>query len=349
MYLVAGGDFEGRGGTRDPGRAGGAIEVDALLAAEGLDANDPGGEVERGGGCFAGRGEGDREVLGAHAQRGMVEGPPSREDERAAGEGAVAVPGEGELVDGRGAEEGRDEEVAGLVVDVAGCAHLLQPPTLHYRNALSQRQGLGLVVSDEDHGRAEAVVERGNLVAGPQPQPGVQVGERLVEEEDAGIAHHGAAQRDALLLSPGQLAGTAREEVRQSEHVGRSPHPLLDLLPARTAHLQPESQVPGDGHVRVEGVALEDHRHVALARGEIVHGPPPDPHLPRRRLLQPGDQAQQGALSAPRRAHEHHEFAWTDLEVHRGHRGHVSEALLHAPQDDGLGHGRHGSMSSQST
>ena len=94
-------------------------------------------------------------------------------------------------------------------------------------------------------------MQRRDLVARAQPQSGVEVGERLVEEEDARIADHRAAQRNALLLSPGQLPGTSRQQVIEPQDPGRPVHPLLDLGAVRSPHAKPETQVLRDGHVRI--------------------------------------------------------------------------------------------------
>ena len=45
----------------------------------------------------------------------------------------------------------------------------------------------------------------------------------------------------------------------------------VDLLLRQFAHLQVEPQVVAHGHVRIERVALEDHRHVAIPRRDIGH------------------------------------------------------------------------------
>ena len=57
-------------------------------------------------------------------------------------------------------------------------------------------------------------------------QLGVEVRERLVEQEDLGVADDGAAERDALALTAGELARLALEPFADAENVGR----LLDAL-----------------------------------------------------------------------------------------------------------------------
>ena len=51
------------------------------------------------------------------------------------------------------------------------------------------------------------------LDAGLEAELGVEVGERLVEEEEPRLADDGAGERDALLLAAGELAGAAGEQV----------------------------------------------------------------------------------------------------------------------------------------
>ena len=67
--------------------------------------------------------------------------------------------------------------------------------------------------------------------------------------------------------------------------------------------------------MRVEGVVLEDHRHVAGLRRQVVHDLPADPHRPRGDVLEPGDHPQRRRLAAARRADEDDELAVLDLEV----------------------------------
>ncbi len=68
-----------------------------------------------------------------------------------------------------------------------------------------------------------------DLGAHRDAQLGVEVRQRLVEQEDLRIAHDGAAHGDALALAAGKLARVALEQRRQAEDVGGAPHPGLDL------------------------------------------------------------------------------------------------------------------------
>src|SRR3712207_9507796 len=61
---------------------------------------------------------------------------------------------------------------------------LLHDAVLEYHDPVRHRHGLGLVVGDVDGRHADAVVQFGDLGAHLTPKLGVEVGERLVHEED---------------------------------------------------------------------------------------------------------------------------------------------------------------------
>ena len=78
-------------------------------------------------------------------------------------------------------------------------------PAPHHDDPLGQRHRLDLVVRDVDDGGAHLVVQLLDLGAHLAAQLGVEIGQRLVEEEGDRLAHHRAAHRDALALSAREL------------------------------------------------------------------------------------------------------------------------------------------------
>ena len=98
------------------------------------------------------------------------------------------------------------------------------------------------------------------------PQLGIEVGQRLVEEEHLRIAHDGAAHGYTLALAARKVAGVALQIGRQIEYLGGLRHLLGDLLLGALRDPQAEAHVLCHRHVRVEGVGLEDHRQVTLLR-----------------------------------------------------------------------------------
>ena len=112
----------------------------------------------------------------------------------------------------RRAHEAGDEEVGRAVVDRLRLVELLQLALVHDRDARGERHRLDLVVGDVDRGLADAVVQLLDLGAHLDAELGVEVGERLVEEEERRVADQRPAHGDALALAAGELAGLALQE-----------------------------------------------------------------------------------------------------------------------------------------
>ena len=144
----------------------------------------------------------------------------------------------------------------------------------------------------------------------------------------------GSSIRNAVRLAgrspgPSRRAGAGRPRARpgagRAAPRGRAAAPPRSTRVAissfgRPAHLEPVAEVLADGHVRVERVALEDHRDVAVARRQVGDVAAADRDRPRGHLLEPGDHAQERRLAAARGPDEHHELAVCDLERRRRRR-----------------------------
>ena len=107
---------------------------------------------------------------------------------------------------------------------------------------------------------------------------------------------------------------------------------VLDLLlDDRGIHLrqaQREGHVVVDAHVRIQRVALEDHRQVALAAGRVGDVAAVELEAAAVDLGEPGDHAQQGGLAAAGGADEDDELALLDGQVHALDGAVLAEDLL---------------------
>ena len=120
------------------------------------------------------------------------------------------------------ADEARDEQVARVVVELERRADLLDDAALQHDDLVGQRHRLDLVVGDVDHGRVELVVQPRELDPHLHAQGGVEVGQRLVEQEHLGLAHDGAADGDALALAARQLLGLAVQQLVELQDAAAS-------------------------------------------------------------------------------------------------------------------------------
>src|SRR5690606_19443366 len=261
---------------------------------------------------------------------GQLTGRP--EIEVRAGDAAV-LDGADHEVHGWRSDEAGDELVRGPVVEVDRRVHLLDVAVLHDHDARAHRHGLDLVVGHVDGRHGKALVQLQDGGAHLDAQLGVEVRERLVHEEDLGLANDRAAQRDALPLTAGQLAGTAVEQVLDLEDAGCLADPAVDICLGRAPEAQAERHVLVDVHVRVQRVVLEDHRDVAVLGRDVVDDPVTDAAGTFGDLLQAGDHAQRGGLAATGGTYEDHELLVLDLEVEVGDCHDVAEALVDVLED----------------
>ena len=159
-----------------------------------------------------------------------------------------------------------DEAVRRAVVELERRADLLDHPAVQHHDAVGHGHRLGLVVGDVDHGGVELGVEPAELDPHLRAERGVEVGERLVEEEDLGRAGDGAADGDALLLAAGELLRALVEVLADAQDRGGARHRGVDLGLRPAGHLEREAHVLAHGHVRVERVVLEHHGDAAVRR-----------------------------------------------------------------------------------
>src|SRR6266568_4967637 len=87
--------------------------------------------------------------------------------------------------------------------------------------------------------------------------------------------------------------GTDAQDVRRPGHLG------VPLAPRNTLRAKGKHDVLVDGLVRVERVALEDHRDLARPRWQPGDDATADEHVALGGLLEPGDHPQQRRLAAP--------------------------------------------------
>jgi hypothetical protein len=149
-------------------------------------------------------------------------------------------------------------------------------------------------VGDVDAGDLQIFVQLADLQPHLHPQLGVQVGQRLIEQEDLGLAHDAAPHGHALALAAGKLAGLAVEQVAQLENLGGVANAAVDFVHVHAAHLEAVGHVLVDRHVGIKRVILEDHGDIAVGGLEPVDHPAFDGDLAAADLLQPGDETQQG-------------------------------------------------------
>ena len=120
-----------------------------------------------------------------------------------------------------------------------------------------------------------------------------KVRKRLVEEEDLRIPDDSPAHCDPLALTSAHLLREPVEKMGDPQELSGLFNTFVDLRFVELADLQREGDVFAHRHVRIERVALKNHRDVTIFRFKVVNHLVADPDRTARRRLKPGQSAQQ--------------------------------------------------------
>jgi hypothetical protein len=216
-----------------------------------------------------------------------------------------------------------------VIVQLLRRIDLLQDAILHDGDAAGHGHGFHLVVRHINEGGGQALVQAGELGARLHAQLRIQVRQRLVEKEHGRLTHDGATHGDALALTTGELLGLAVQQVANVQNVGGFFYAAVDLRFGSLAQFQTKGHVVIDTHVRVQSIALEHHRDVAILGWDIIHNTIADQDIPLGDLLQPCQHAQAGGLAAARRTHEDDEFLVLDVDVEVADCSDIAVPLVH--------------------
>ena len=242
-----------------------------------------------------------------------------------------------ELVDG--AEEGIDERRCRVRVNVADAAGLFHLALVHEHELVGKLERLVLVVGDEQGGDVQLLVQAAEPAAQLLAHLGIERAERLVEQQHARLDRERARKRDALSLAAGELRGVTLglpielHEFQELVHAAAN-FGLGRPLPS-AFDTQPEGDILEHGEVAEQRVVLEHEADLALTHVRVRGVLAIDDDLARIRKVEPGDDAQERRLSAPRRAEQRHELAGGDVDAHPVERDEAAEGLADVLNFDG--------------
>ncbi len=167
----------------------------------------------------------------------------------------------------------------------------------------------------EDGGEPERALQALDLDLHVETQVAVERGERLVEQQDRRLDRERTGERHPLLLAARELARQAIAEAAELHRLEEAVDLGGDLGPARAAGTQAIGDVLRHGHVRKQGVVLEDDADVALVGRQVIDRRAVDPHPAGDLADKAGDDAEQGGLAAARRPEQRHDLAGLDRQA----------------------------------
>ena len=228
---------------------------------------------------------------------------------------------------------------------VAGCSNsssgepiCSRRPPVQDRDPVPELERLLLLVRHEERGDSDLADRSLQLAPRVLPQRGIEVGERLVEQQHAGARRQRPREGDALLLAARNLGDPAVLEAGQAgelEHLGDA---ASGFLPAPALRDQSEGHVLSGRHVRKERVMLEDHAETPLLGRKRRDVFALDEDAPRVGRLETGDEAQDGRLAAARGPEQGHDLAASGRQRHAARHRSVAETLLEVFERQETGH-----------
>ena len=131
----------------------------------------------------------------------------------------------------RRSDEVGDELGARPLVDFARRADLLDMALVHHRDRVRERERLALVVGHVDRGDPELALQAFQLEAHQLAQLRVEVGERLIEEQQLRLHDERPREREALLLAARELGRLAVGKLVQLHRRQHAQHLVADFRP----------------------------------------------------------------------------------------------------------------------
>src|SRR5262245_16265319 len=235
-----------------------------------------------------------------------------------------------EQVQRRIAHETGHVQVSRPSVDVGWRADLADAAGDEHRDAVGDREHLGGVGGGPDGGRGSLREAPADGAAEAVPELGVEMGDRLVEDEDPRVLHERPAERRALPLAAGELRGPAVLEVLQLDEAQELANALGQRLPRegrRSRRPEGEGHVVEDRQVRVERVRLEHDGDASPIGRHAGHPLSVQADLAARRRLDSGHDPAEGGLPRARGAGHAQDLAWRDREADGVERLRTTPAL----------------------
>ena len=170
-----------------------------------------------------------------------------------------------------GADELRREPRVRVVVDVLGSTELDDLAIAHHRNLVGECQRFELVVRDEQRGDLQALREHLEFDAHVVTELGVEVRERLVEQQRLRLTDERTRKGETLLLAAGQLRSRTALQAIEAHQSERLHHAILHLSFGQfaLALCERERNIIEHVHVRPDSVGLEHHADGALVRRDV--------------------------------------------------------------------------------
>ena len=147
-------------------------------------------------------------------------------------------------------------------------------------------------------------------------QFGVQVGQRLVQQQHWRLNHQSASQSHPLALSAREFPGVALRQIAQVHQSQSRGHALGTFGLGHGAHLQAKTHILGHRHVGKQRIALKHNAQAARVRGFVGDVLAIQKNVTFAGFYKAGHHLQRGGFAAARRPQQGDELAFFNAQVH---------------------------------
>jgi hypothetical protein len=198
-------------------------------------------------------------------------------------------------------------------IDIFGSGDLREMPVNQDRDPIRDCHRFAIVLRDIENRGGTAAQQVRKLKPHLVAKLGVDVAERIVQQQHLRISDQGTRERCALLLPVRQLARHVAENVLDLQQPTDRSDPCGHLS-ASGFRAQPARDVVLRRHVGKQGKVLKGHADPAPFRRRTDNGPTADQDIPVVRLEHASDHAQQHGLAAARGPEYCDDFARLDRQ-----------------------------------
>jgi hypothetical protein len=131
---------------------------------------------------------------------------------------------------------------------------------------LRDRHRFFLVVRDIDRGDAEAFLQAADFGPHLHAELGIEVGQRLVEQQNGGLDDNRARERHTLLLPARELMRHLLLVAGKADHRQNFRHGVSDVQRSLALNAKAVGDIFEDGQMRKQRVVLENEADTAVVR-----------------------------------------------------------------------------------
>ena len=166
----------------------------------------------------------------------------------------------------------------------------------------------------------------------------VQVRQRFIHQQNAGLDDKSSGQRNTLLLATGQFVRFPGLQLIDLHHFQCFLNPGRNLLLGNMSGFQAVSHVLSHVQVRKNGIVLKYHTDVSLMGRNVIDNLVIKTDLAPVYCVKTGDHTEQSGFTAAGRTQQRKELAWLNCKADSVHSGKITVCFYGMVNNDSMAH-----------